>query len=71
MRILIPALLVAAVAVTACEPKPKTPAEKAGAAIEDVGDSIQDAARPEPKTPGEKLGEAAEEAGDKVKDATN
>ena len=71
MRILIPALLVAAFAVTACEPKPKTPAEKAGAAIEDVGDSIQDAARPEPKTPGEKLGEAAEEAGDKVKDATN
>ena len=50
MRILLPVLLVAAFAVSACEPKPKTPAEKAGAAIEDIGDSIQDAARPEPKT---------------------
>jgi hypothetical protein len=71
MRILIPVLLVAAFAVSACEPKPKTPAEKAGAAIEDVGDAIQDAAKPEPKTPTEKLGDAAEKAGDKIKDATN
>ena len=70
MRLVIPALLVAALAVTACEPKPKTPAEKAGAAIEDVGDSIQDAARPEPKTATEKMGDAAEKAGDEIKDAT-
>ena len=71
MRILLPVLLIAAFAVSACEPKPKTPAEKAGAAIEDLGDSIQDAARPEPKTPTEKMGAAVEKAGDKVKDATN
>lgn len=71
MRILLPVLLIVAVAVSACEPKPKTPAEKAGAAIEDLGDSIQDAARPEPKTPTEKMGAAVEKAGDKVKDATN
>ena len=70
MRILLPALL-AAFAVTACEREPQTPGEKAGAAIEDMGDSIQDAARPEPQTPAEKLGEAAEEAGDDIKDATN
>ncbi len=71
MRLVIPALILAAVAVSACEPKPKTPAEKAGAAIEEVGDSIQDAARPEPKTPVEKMGDAAERTGDKIKDATN
>jgi hypothetical protein len=70
MRLLIPALIIAALGVSACEPKPKTPAEKAGAAIEDIGDSIQDAARPEPKTPVEKLGDAAEKAGDDIKDAT-
>lgn len=66
MRLLIPALIVAAFAVSACEPKPKTPAEKAGAAIEDVGESIQDAAKP--KTSIEKAGDKIE---DKVKDATN
>jgi predicted small secreted protein len=62
MRRLIPVLIITAFAVSACEPKPKTPAEKAGAAIEDIGDSIQDAAKP--KTPIEK-------AGDKIKDATH
>ena len=69
MRLIIPALIVAALGVSACEPKPKTPAEKAGAAIEDLGDSIQDAARPKPRTPAEKLGDAAEKAGDDIKDA--
>lgn len=71
MRILIPVMIIAAFAVSACEPKPKTPAEKAGAAIEEVGDSIQDAARPKPKTATEKLGDAAEKAGDDIKDATH
>jgi hypothetical protein len=70
MRLVIPALIVAALAVSACEPRPKTTGEKVGEAVEDVGDSIQDAARPEPQTPVEKLGDAAEKAGDDIKDAT-
>jgi hypothetical protein len=59
MRILIPALIVAALAVTACEPK--TPAEK-------LGDVVEDVVEPTPKTPGEKLGSAVEEAGDDIQD---
>lgn len=64
MRILLPVLLVAAVAVSACEPKPKTTGEK-------VGDAIDEIIEPTPKTPAQKAGAAIEEAGDKVKDATN
>ncbi len=64
MRLFIPVLLVAALAVTACEPKPKTTGEK-------VGDAIDEIVQPKPKTPTEKAGAAIEEAGDKVKDATN
>ncbi len=63
MRILLPVLLVAAFAVSACEPKPKTTGEK-------VGDAIDELIDPAPKTPTQKMGAAVEEAGDKVKDAT-
>jgi hypothetical protein len=64
MRILLPVLLVAAFAVSACEPKPKTTGEK-------VGDAIDELVEPAPKTATEKMGAAVEEAGDRVKDATN
>ena len=70
MRLLLPLMILAALAVTACEPKPKTPAEKLGAAIENTGDAIQDAARPEPKTPGQALDQAVDKAGEKIDRAT-
>ena len=64
MRLVIPALIVAALAVSACEPKPKTAGEK-------VGDAIDEIVEPAPKTPTEKAGAAIEDAGDDIKDATN
>jgi hypothetical protein len=64
MRFLLPVLLVAAFAVSACEPKPKTTGEK-------VGDAIDELIEPTPKTPAQKAGSAIEDAGDKIKDATN
>ena len=64
MRLVIPVLIIAALAVGACGPKPKTTGEK-------VGDAIDELVEPEPKTPTEKMGAAVEEAGDDIKDATN
>ena len=60
-RIVIPALILASLALTACE-KPKTPAEK-------VGDAVEDLVEPKPKTPVEKAGQAVEDAGDEIQDA--
>ena len=71
MRVLLSVMILAALTVTACEPKPKTPAEKLGAAIQDAGDAIQDAARPAPKTPGQALDQAVDKAGEKIDRATH
>ncbi len=60
--VLIPALIVVSLAVTACEQKPKTAGER-------VGDAVEELVEPEPKTPTEKAGAAIEEAGEDIKDA--
>lgn len=64
MRALIPLALLAALTVTACEQKPKTPGEKVGAAVDDLLGT-------KPKTPAEKAGAAIEDAGDKIQDAAH
>jgi hypothetical protein len=62
MRILIPLVAVTALFLTACQPEPKTPAEK-------LGDAVEDIVEPKPATPSEKMGAAIEEAGDDIQDA--
>lgn len=62
MRALIPLALLAALTVTACEQKPKTPGEKVGAAVDDLLGT-------KPKTPAEKAGRAIERTGDDIQDA--
>jgi predicted small secreted protein len=62
MRVVIPLFAVTALFLAACEPEPRTPAEK-------VGDAVEELVEPEPKTPTEKMGAAVEEAGEDIQDA--
>lgn len=73
----IPIAIIAIVAIVALiyltqQPKPNNDS-KVGAAVEDIGDSIEDAGRDmDPnRSTGEKIGDAVDDAGDSIDEATD